>query len=431
MKNFPKTQGKFLPYMLIFSSCLMVTVILLASLLIISVFFLKVNNVNWMSILQAPPTPSQTPTRYIIYNPTIIPSSTVTPSITHTNTITPTASNTPSPTPIPISAPPATLTPVQVIQKRAYYNLANWSFEQTNNNIALLENFPGSLTLDEASFEEYYESYLPAALAANEAILLFPQEDHQVWQMSLALNLARSGNPLASAKYAEMINSLLNQKSISITDLATWFQSRQTELSFNTYPISPLEGYDSAYLFHIADKGCGLIWILKKGSKYTTIPLISVFNFSKPMESHITLQDITHDGTPEVISYFIPYGHSDLLHFPIVLDISSNPAKTLPFKHTTEINMGLPYNGEWKITYLENQKTILVFKGVLFPTCPLEMTTTFQWTGTYFELQENAYKVFPAKDAPGFCALLLDHARANWGVNAAKQITEQDRKSVV
>ncbi len=368
---------------------------------------------------------SPTITRHIIQKPILIPSKTNTPNFTPKPTASHTPTATVSPTFLPTQTPPDTLTPIYMLYNKSGYKLSPWSFEEANNKLRQMESYSLSLSDLSTSKRELAELFLPPAIMVSEIIANYPNQITIDYYEKIAYYLAKANHPLAATYYAKLIANLLNNKITTITELAVWLQSRQKNLSFNTYSIRPPSGINEAYILHISGCGKGLFWILNTNSHYSIQPLFVEFDFTAPGDSYLLFEDINKDNFPEVILYSIPTSDFQNLSLPRVFDISNTPYKMYPFNHSINIPIGMPYQGKWLTQEDSDGKLLFVFHGTMFPSCPIFIEATFTLINNHFEMKEIYYQVAPQNGLQGYCVLVLEHAQNKWKVDQFIEIGEQ------
>jgi hypothetical protein len=411
---------------------------LLTSLVIIFVFILTlVLLAGAYPLLLAPP-PTQTPT--ITQTPTPSATFTITPAITLTPSITPTplptSTPTPSLTPTETSTPTLTPTPTgppmptnaRPIPGYQGYRLNQWSPEQAQRLIDILEYYPNTLTSQERGEDNagYYATFAYAALAEQEALLRFPDASQsQEWRWNLAYNSARTGLPQAAGQYAGLIVGALNQGEITVPGLSDWFHAQEPRLSLYVIQLEPPSGFTGSYLIEIRGQGSAFIWLLENQGQYSATVLTNNFDFIHGTRSTSLINDLTGDGIEEVVIYLANQPGDFQLHPPLVFDLAQAPAKPLTFRPSqATADIGMDFRNHWVVSQNPSGPPSLQFKTDVFPPCPVTIERTYQWNGNFFELNQEQYTVKPGSESLNLCHLVVDQAATTWGPQAAIQIME-------
>ena len=411
---------------------------LLTSLVIIFVFILTLLLLaGAYPLLLAPPL-TQTPT--ITQTPTPSATFTITPAITLTPSITPTpwptSTPTPSPTPTETSTPTVTPTPTgppmptqaRPIPGYQGYRLNQWSPEQAQRLIDILEYYPNTLTKQARGEDNagYYAAFAYAALAEQEALLRFPDASQaKGWRWTLAYNSARTGLPQAAEQYAELIVGALNQGEITVPGLSDWFHAQEARLSLSVIQLEPPSGYTGSYLIEIRGQGSAFIWLLENQGQYSASVLANNFDFIHGTQSTSLISDLTGDGIEEVVIYSANQPGDFQLNPPQVFGLAQAPAKMLAFRPSqATAGIGMDFRNHWVVVQNPSGQSGLQFKTDVFPPCPVTIERTYQWNGNFFELSQQRYSVKPGSDSLSLCHLVVDQAANAWGPQAAIQIME-------
>lgn len=419
---------------------------LLTSLVIMLIFILTlaVLLAAYPTVLAPPPTLTPTITKTPTISPTITLTPTITPTPTPTRTrlptFTPTASLTPSLTPIPSQTPtppgPPTLTPAQPVRGEGIYSLKPWSAEEANQGVALLNDYPNTLSRRARGEkdENYYAAFTYAIDAQKEALLRFPDAPQtNEWRWGLAYNLARLGdeqarqiyNDSAGEEYARLIAAALNQGETALERLPDWFRAQEPRLELDTTPMKPLPGYLSAHLLTLNGGGGSIILLLETPGAYQTQTLVSAFDFINSLPLEAFAADLTGDGVAEVV-VFSPSAPDDrVLKPPLVFDLSSFPAKTLPFNPAlADFPIGTEFNPGWSASPGGGSQAILTIQASLFPFCPTEFSRAYTWDGEWFQPDLPRFTIRPNPGTLAYCELALDHAYRQWGAGIAAQFAQ-------
>jgi hypothetical protein len=376
----------------------------------------------------APPTPPiPTPrTATVTTTPTITLTATPTlrPTLTPTITTTPTPGEEATTTPTPPGPP--TLTPAQPARGDPY-QLIEWNEELADLSIALMQDYPNLLISRLRGVDDrgFYDAFSYAVLAAQEALLRFPQADQATqWRFDLAYNLAQTGDPQAGAAYADLIRRALNQSEVDRDELMAWFQSQEPRLKLNAIELKPPQGYLSSQLLEVHGPGSAFIRLLETPAGYQAEVFDDNFDFIQAPAMRFLTSDLTGDDLDEII-LFNTATNSTELEKPRIFDLSQSKVKELFFRPSTPLfNPGMEYTNNWRILANDQGSKDLVLELQLFPACPVTVQQAFRWNGVYLEAVDTQYQVAPASGALSLCRFLVDHSASVWGPAATVQIME-------
>jgi hypothetical protein len=341
---------------------------------------------------------------------------TVEPPLTPTAGATPTQTLTPTPRP--------TLTPAVPLGFDEEYTLREWTPELAALAIDLL------LVEPDASFEttggpEYFEFYRYAAIAIAEGILRFPGTfPEAVWRWDLAHNLARSRDPLAGQAYSEIITNALNEGRVDLEGLNSWFSSIETRASLRSFPLDPLPGSDRTTLVMVNSGGSTVFLVKQAGGRYEIIPLWTHFDFTTLPVYDISNADYTGDGIDDLAVYQVSAASNTEPPLPSVFDLSGVQPEVLPFETGVGNRVGIAHEGLWTPVLNDEGGFDLQFRTTVFPLCPVEIIETFRWTGEFFTPASRSMELQPDPLLLENCDLILDHALAYWGSEAALDLME-------
>ena len=419
---------------------------LLTSLVIMLIFILTLALLlaAYPVVLAPPPTltPTITKTPTITLTITLTPTITPTPTPTRTRlpTFTPTASLTASITPIPSQTPtppgPPTLTPAQPVRGEGVYSLQPWSAEEANRGVALLNDYPNTLSRQARgdSDENYYAAFSYAIDAQKEALLRFPDAPQgREWRWGLAYNLARLGDDQAGLiyadsageEYARLIAAALNQGEANLEQLPDWFGAQEPRLEMKITSMKPLPGYLSTHLIKLNGGGGAVILLLETPGAYQTQTLLSAFDFINPLPVEAFAADLTGDGIEEIVVSSPPAPDNLTLEPPLVFDLSTTSAKTLPFNPAlADYPIGTDFSPSWSASTESGANASLIVRAVLFPFCPTEFTRSYTWDGEWFQPAPPHFKMQPNPSTLAYCERALDHAYRQWGAAVASQFAQ-------
>ena len=414
---------------------------LLTNLVIISIFILTLVFLVMAYPAVLAPSPTLTPT----ITPTPLPSPTLKPTQpTSTITLTPTASRTPRPTftptitptptqtetpaPSPTPTGPPTLTPARPTPGEDVYTLKEWTPEQADQLVKLMDYYPNTLTEKERGEDNaaYYAAYRFAVVALQEALLRYPDAPQApAWRWELAYDFARSGDQQAGQQYAQLITQALNQGETTLAGLSDWFAGQEPRLALDLVVLKPLSGYLSSTLLQVRGPGSAYLWLLQNQGAYQSFVLMSDFDFVNPPQDNAVIGDVTQDGIEDLVVFQTSLAGDSVLEAPQAFDLSQAPPQTLPFLPSqATFNVGVDFGNSWILRRNQAGQNDLVFESTVYPACPVTIQRVFRWSGQFFELVQNDFNVQPAASTLSFCRFLLDHAAETWGPQAAIQINQ-------
>ncbi|MBU0510260.1 MAG: hypothetical protein KJ638_00970, partial [Chloroflexi bacterium] len=371
-------------------------------------------------ILAAGP-PSSTPTA------THTPSLTPTASRTPLPTFTPTVTLTPSPTPTITPSPRLPmLTPALPNDEKEAFRVADWSPNQFNYAIALMEGYPENLPRTDSTEEaEYYAAFYCAAVMQSEALLNYPNVPAAAgWRWGLAYNLARTGDPRSNLQYAALLTQALNSGKASPENLADWVRLQDPRLTI-TSPSPPNlgEGSTGQLLELNTTGGSAFLWLAESTSGYTVYSLSSEIDFPNQAQSETFWGDLTRDRVDELIIFTLgPQPRK--LYFPRVFDLTKTPPKELYFAPNQGFEIGLENEYQWAAVQNAQGSANLQFAATVYPPCPVTITHTYRWTGQSLERTLADYDLRPISSLLSYCEPLVGQAAGVWGPEAAIPIME-------
>lgn len=427
---------------------------LLSSLVVIVVFILTLLVViaAYPTVFAPPPTYTPTITRTFTSTPTFTETPTITPTPSQTNTLrptlsptitpTPTKTNTPSLTPTPTGPP--TLTPAAAWLTTSNYLLRDWSAEDADQLVQLINNYPNTMAEKErgSDYGNYNQAFSYAAFAHREALLRYPDaEQASAWRWGLAYNLARMGSEEAGEQFAQVIANGLNEGKTNIAGLSQWFNKTDPRLALRITQLSTITGYLSAYLVEVEGNGSAFIVLLETSNAFQAYSLASEFDYNQslapvttpvaessiaPIPDYVAFSsDLTGDDIPEVIIYQTNPQKFESLELPRIFSLSDTPPEELFFDPTyTPFNVGMEYQNQWLVVPQTSAKNNLAFQTSIFPLCKVSINLQFGWNGVTFDLVEQKFDTTPSVESMPFCHYIVDHAVNVWGPGAAIPIME-------
>lgn len=386
------------------------------------------------------PTPSFTTTPSITPTPsrTYTPRPTLSPTITHT----PTKTYTPTLTPTPTGPP--TLTPVSPWFTTSNYLLRDWTAEDADRLIQLLNYYPNTMAESErgSDYRNYNQAFSYAAFAQREALLRFPDADQAPsWRWGLAYNLARLGSEEAGEQFAKVISNGLNKGETKIDGLPKWFHQTDPRFTLRVTQMTTIPGYLSAHLVEVEGNGSAFIAVLETSNAFQAYSLLSAFDYNQslapvttplpvssiaPIPDYVAFSsDLTADDIPEIIIYKTNPQKFQSLELPRIFTLTDTPPEELFFDPAyMPFNVGMEYQNQWLVMPTETGKNHLAFKASVFPLCKVNIILQFDWNGTTFTPVEQQFNTTPSDESMPFCHYIVDHAANVWGPGAAISLME-------
>lgn len=427
---------------------------LLSSLAVIVVFILTLLVViaAYPTVFAPAPTYTPTITRTYTSTPTftdtptitLTPSQTNTPRPTLTPTITPTPTKTFTPTLTPTPTGPPTLTPLAPWLTTSNYLLRDWTAEEADRLIQLINNYPNTMAESErgSDYGNYNQAFSYAVFAQREALLRFPDAAQALsWRRSLAYNLARLGSEEAGEQFAQVIADGLNKGETEIDGLSPWFQKIDPRFTIRVSQISAIPGYLSAHLVEVEGNGSAFIVVLETSNAFQAYSLLSAFDYNQsqapvttpvaesstaPIPDYVAFStDLTADDIPEIIIYKTNPQKFESLELPRIFTLTDTPPEELFFDPAyTPFNVGMEYKSQWVVAPLASGENNLAFRASIFPLCKVKINLQFGWNGVNFSLVEQNFETTPATESLPFCHYIVDHAANVWGPGAAISLME-------
>ncbi len=384
----------------------------------------------------ATPTPTITLTPQPSFTPTIIPSVTFTPtasqtprpSLSPTMTLTATGTLFPSLTPTPPGPP--TLTPARPVPQSGRYDLKEWTAQDADHAIRLLNDYPNLLPQAARGEDDraYYDAFRFASLVQKEALLRFPDSGYaKSWDWGLAYNLARTGDHAAGDAYRDLLVEALNSGEADLSNLYIWFKNQEPRLDLYMMNLAIPSGYIGSYLVEIRGAGSAFIWLLETDQAFRGYNLISKFDFvTSPQASWIIaeLDGVSGNGD-EIAIYFSTPENKTTLEPPKIFSLSQLPPRQLTFIPEHEIfDVGMGYENYWAVQPNLQDAMDLVFRSEVFPACAVTIERQYHWDGQNFILVESKFEVEQTPLNLAYCEIVSKHAAHTWGPKAAIQIME-------
>lgn len=377
------------------------------------------------------PPPSPTSLRTATPSPPPSPTPTRTPSPTLTwtprPTETPTVTQTPTPTPTQTAYP--SITPAVPLDDNSLYKLTRWTEELADRMAGLLQAYPNTVFKADtrAGNRSYFDAYRYAVYAQSEALLRFPEAGAAPqWRWDRGFNLARIGDAGAGAYYADLIRLALNRGETTIEGLDRWFAQKEPRMRVRVAALDARLGAASTHLLELEASGSAYLLLSEFPDGYQSIPLNSDFAFAAPSTHDFVVADLIGDGETarELVIYQQRGPESEVEPLPLIFDLSRQPPSLLGFKPTDAFSIRIEHTSQWSSAPALGG-TDIRFSTVVFPSCPLEITHRFHWTGSWFARSDSNYRLNPDPGLLESCDFLFEHAFQVWGPGVAAQLLQQ------
>jgi hypothetical protein len=381
-------------------------------------------------------TPTITPTPQPSFTPTTTPTITLTPtpsqtpraSLTATVTSTPTGTLIPSQTSTPPGPP--TLTPARPLPQAGRYDLNQWTAEDADHVIRLLNDYPNMLpeSAQGKDLQAYYTAFRFASLAQKEGLLRFPDSDFaSAWDWGLAFNLARTGDAAAGDHYRQLLLQALNRGETDLSNLYIWFKQQEPRLQLYLTQLEAPGGYIGSYLVEIGGRGSAFIWLLQADQGFRAYTLTSRFDFVQSTQASWMIADL--DDNPgngeEITIYFSTPDDQTTLDPPSIYNLSQIPPRPLAFIPEREIfNVGMKFDNYWAIQPGSSGGMDLTFRSTVFPACAVTIERRYHWEDPNFVLVDSHFEVEDTPLTLAYCDVVSKHAAHTWGPEAAIQIMQ-------
>lgn len=358
-----------------------------------------------------PPVLAATGTSTLILTPT--PTATITPRPTWTLHPTGTPTITPTPTPTATGTLWPTLTPAKPAKFNDLYQLRTWTASDANRLVEQLQGSPMVLfpVLKDRQTPAYDEAFFYATIAQREALLRFPDDPNAIrWRWGLAYHLARINDPQVVDTYAALVTEVLINAQIELKDLPGWFIQQEPRLELVVYPLTPQPGYLSSQIVEIKGGGGAFFWLMQTTTNWQSYALTSQFDFAHNLQASLSVGNLAGIGNPVAAISFSPTPGNYLLTPPEVFDLSQESPHLISFTPSLPLDIGMDFQNNW--VFEDGQ---LIFKGIVLPSCPVEISRSYQWDEGLLSFLTTDYTIKPAPDLLGFCEYAVSVSAKYWG----------------
>jgi hypothetical protein len=349
--------------------------------------------------IAVPVTPSTTP------RPSWTPPAS--PTTTITRTITPTLTRTIVPS----------LTPANPQTANTRYRLAEWNLVSANQLIELVTA--------RAENEQDQEWYRAAAYTLQEALLRFPQSvNSSAWRWQMARYQLLAGDTRALDTYANLLQAALQAGQARINDLPAWFHRNAPELHLSTTTLPAEPGELNRLLIQISGAGNGFLWSIGTPGNVQVTPLLNNFDPTNDPQAASLTADLTGDGQAELIIY--ETSNPTQTHFPSpwIFDLAQQPPSLMPIQSSLPLELGTESERLVNIQAGIQAVNELQILARMFPTCPVEMTRSYQWDGEMFTISSPQVESYPDPTLLGWCEILVEHASLEWAPELTLAVAE-------
>jgi len=284
--------------------------------------------------------------------------------------------------------------------------------------IDLVESYPNSLfrTEEDRDSLPYYQAFAPAVIAQREALLRYPDDPlADAWLWDMAYNLARMNDPQAGELYAQIITSALEVGDTELDSLSSWFIENETRLNLH---LLPSNGTDRA-LVQVAGEGSAYIWVEETGNGFDSVVITSNFDYPGDIQPGYLYEDITGDGSPEVITFSSPASGTTVFPEPLVIRLSGDKPVILPRIETPPFDAGLEFEGRWTVT-----ETGIRYNTRLFPSCPVEITRDYVWETDQLHSEPLRFEIQPDPELSEHCTSVIEHSESIWEAEVTASLME-------
>ena len=349
--------------------------------------------------LESPITPSTTP------RPSWTPPASATITITRT------------PTPTLTRTLVSSLTPANPQTANTRYRLVEWSLLAAEHEVEIMTT--------RADREQNTEWYRAAVYALQEALLRFPQSiNAAAWRWQMAHYQILAGDARAIDTYASLIQAALQTGQARINDLPAWFQRNAPELRLSTTVLPAQPGELNRLLIQISGRGYGFIWSLGTPGNIQMTPLLNNFDHTNNPRAASLTADLTGDGHPELILYETSYPSQTQFTSPWIFDLTQEPPALMPIQFSLPLELGTEAERLTTILPGDNGENELLLTMRMFPTCPVDITRSFQWDGEKFSIGAMRVEIHPEAELLSWCEIVLDHASLIWAPELTLAVAE-------
>jgi hypothetical protein len=362
------------------------------------------------------PTPPPTATQSLTPTPSQTPIASLTPTIPPTSTPTPTRTFTPL---------PPSLTPILPYNEDDAFQLLQLASSSYDYIIHLMESFP-ELLPNGSSNENYDPSFFHAVVMQYEALLRFPWDvNESEWRWALAFNLSRTGDPRSTNIYANLLTQGIATNKLSLEMLPEWVNERDSRLELIIKIIDPIPDNKENSLLEInTSRGSMYLWYVETDDVTTVYPLSDETDFSNPNQTTIFWSDLNGDNVDELVLYTPGFEQRNPV-FPSVFDLNQVPPTKMSFQPGQNFEIGFENKYGWSLISNDRGYFDLHFESTGYPPCPITISHTFHWTGSWLEKSLERYEAQPVTSLLSYCELLVEQANTVWGLEATIQIMEQ------
>jgi hypothetical protein len=320
-------------------------------------------------------------------------------------------------TPTVTSTRIATLTPAQPQAQNSRYQLTDWNLINADRMITLLNA--------QAEPNRNPEWFNVAVYAQGEALLRYPQAFEAThWRWLTARNLIHTGNPTAIVVYTGLIQEALSTGQVRSEDLTSWFQVYEPDLILTTFSFPAQTGELDRLLIQISGAGNAFLWLIETPGNVQVYSLLSDFEAADDPQTAFLLQDLTGDGSDELIIFRTSSPNQTQFPTPWIFDLTQIPPAQIPIQPGFPINLGM--ESERLAVPVRNSQSgyDLQLTARLFPACPVEITELLHWDGVWMARDPLQYQLYPDTALLAWCEVLVDHATLVWDPDAALTIAE-------
>ncbi len=345
----------------------------------------------------------------------VLPSTTPRPSWTPPASATITITRTSTPTLTRTIAPSLTPANPQTVNTR--YRLAEWDLLAAEREIELVTA--------RAEREQNEEWYRATVYALQEALLHFPQSiNASEWRWRMAHYQILAGDARALDTYASLIQAAMQTGQARINDLPAWFQRNAPELRLSTTALPAQPGELNRLLIQISGAGYGFIWILGTPGNIQVTPLLNNFDYKNNPQAASLTADLTGDGQPELILYETSYPSQTQFASPWVFSLTQEPPAIMPIQYSLPLDLGTQAERVASVLPDTGGENELQLTMRMFPTCPVDITRSYQWDGEKFSIGAMRVEIHPEAELLSWCEIAVEHASLKWAPGLTLAVAE-------